>query len=64
MGRLLDELDEETRGLIQAALDNQTVGYTRIQAELRGAGIPISKDSVKWHRMGVCYCPNPVGNDA
>lgn len=63
MGRLLDELDEDTSTMIQTAMADETIPYTRIHQEIRGAGIPLSKDSLKWHRMGVCYCPEDLGND-
>lgn len=55
VGRLLSELDDETRGVLERVL--KTSASTRsIWLELQAAGFSIDRGLVASHRQGKCLC--------
>lgn len=53
--RLYSELDDETCTILQRLVTGPT-STTRIHAEIRAAGLSLSRDSLSYHRKGICRC--------
>lgn len=53
--RLYGELDEETAAILKSVIDGPTP-MTRIHAEIRASGLKLAKDSLSYHRKGICRC--------
>lgn len=55
MGRLLSDLDDETRGVLERVLKS-SASTRSIWLELRASGFSIDRGLVAHHRQGKCLC--------
>lgn len=55
VGKLLSEMDEDTRIAMQSALDSRAATRA-IHNELISSGIRIGRDTLSAHRNGWCRC--------
>lgn len=56
MGKILLEVDDESRSILVRLLDSETVSTRSIAIELQGAGFRIERQTVAAHRSKRCIC--------
>ncbi len=56
VGRLMSDLDDETRGVLERVLKS-SASTRSIWLELRATGFSVDRSLVTQHRQGKCLCP-------
>jgi hypothetical protein len=56
MRRLLDSLPDQTAGILEDLLADDSCSTLRLHQALRAEGYKISRDTISAHRAGRCYC--------
>lgn len=53
---VLTELNDEDRGILEAAIADKAWSNTGLAASLQQRGVDLKPEAIRVHRMGACSC--------